>query len=736
LLNNTGGGVTDYNDLDNLPTLFSGDYDDLTNQPNIPTDINQLNNSSGFITGNGPSITNPTITFDGTLPIGAPRFNTTSTGIRIKLWPQVDATNTDYAIGINDATLWNSIPQANSTYSFKWYGGATNILTLRGDGLLTLGGTLKFADNTTQTTAWTGVVDYNNLINKPNLAATYSFNVAADDSTLREISAEETVKFIGAGGITTNSDDEGAITITQGSTDQIVKVADTFGAEDPFRAEVVADLTYGVTIETWTGLPAFATSNSWEFGYDGNITFPDSTVQSTAWTGSVAYSSVTGTPTLATVATSGSYADLSSKPTIYTSAYIGTTSLAFNRSSGSQTLNGVSIDGSAATLTTSRNINGVGFNGSANINVPSITDGTNTLKIVAVPSTLAGAAGDVKGNVAFDDNYSYYCKTSYGGSSYSVTTSSGASAPYMQIRKGSYPTPQAGWTVTFGSPVVITSVVDAGVVFGYDSWTLNFGSTVSTTGGNTYTLTDTSSTIWVRTPWDSVANTITYTPSTAVGVALTATGKDTQGGIGYFDFLKATNTTSGVTNANKTFRLNSTGGIEIINSAYTATIFSLSDAGALSVPGPISVAGKKAVNGPAFRAYIDTAQAIVQGAQRKVTFGTETFDTDGCFASSKFTPNVEGYYQLNATVRIDGTAGTGEVMIILYKNGSEYARGTNEQGTEQGANFYSMQVSDIAYANGTTDNFEIYIQQTSGSNRNTTAGTTISYFSGSMIRGA
>jgi hypothetical protein len=233
-----------------------------------------------------------------------------------------------------------------------------------------------------------------------------------------------------------------------------------------------------------------------------------------------------------------------------------------------------------------------------------------------------------------------------------------------------------------------------------------------------------------------VANTITYTPSTAVGVALTATGKDTQGGIGYFDFLKATNTTSGVTNANKTFRLNSTGGIEIINSAYTATIFSLSDAGALSVPGPISVAGKKAVNGPAFRAYIDTAQAIVQGAQRKVTFGTETFDTDGCFASSKFTPNVEGYYQLNATVRIDGTAGTGEVMIILYKNGSEYARGTNEQGTEQGANFYSMQVSDIAYANGTTDNFEIYIQQTSGSNRNTTAGTTISYFSGSMIRGA
>jgi hypothetical protein len=75
-------------------------------------------------------------------------------------------------------------------------------------------------------------------------------------------------------------------------------------------------------------------------------------------------------------------------------------------------------------------------------------------------------------------------------------------------------------------------------------------------------------------------------------------------------------------------------------------------------------------------------------------------------------------------------------MLILYKNGSEYARGTNESGNEQGTNFYSMQVSDIAYANGTTDNFEIYIQQTSGGDRTTTAGSAISYFSGVMIRGA
>ena len=35
----------------------------------------------------------------------------------------------------------------------------------------------------------------------------------------------------------------------------------------------------------------------WTFGQDGGLIFPDSTVQTTAWTGTVAYSNVTGTPT-------------------------------------------------------------------------------------------------------------------------------------------------------------------------------------------------------------------------------------------------------------------------------------------------------------------------------------------------------------------------------------------------------------------------------------------------------
>lgn len=230
--------------------------------------------------------------------------------------------------------------------------------------------------------------------------------------------------------------------------------------------------------------------------------------------------------------------------------------------------------------------------------------------------------------------------------------------------------------------------------------------------------------------------TVTYAPATAVGASIALTGANTQGGTGYADFLKATNASGGATNANKTLRLSSAGALEIINSAYTATLLALSDAGNVSIAGQYQVAGKQAVNGPAFRAYPSVGQTITSGSLQKVNFGSESFDTNSNFASSRFTPTVEGYYHLNSTVRLDGASGTGECMIVLYKNGSEYSRGWNSSGTQFAASFWSMTVTDVAYANGTTDYFEVYVQQGSGASVTTTAFQNISYFSGCMIRGA
>jgi hypothetical protein len=234
---------------------------------------------------------------------------------------------------------------------------------------------------------------------------------------------------------------------------------------------------------------------------------------------------------------------------------------------------------------------------------------------------------------------------------------------------------------------------------------------------------------------------ITYTPATATGVVLTVSGANTQGGTGYADFLRATNVSSGATNSNKTFRLSSTGSIEVINSAYNSVLLSLTDSGGLSVPGPISISGKQAVNGPAFSAYPSsgTAQTITSGSQQKILFGTEEYDTNSNFASSRFTPTIEGYYQLNAAIRIDGgSPGTGECMIVIYKNGAEHRRSWNQSGAAFAGTFWTMSISSLVYANGTGDYFEIYAQQSSGADRTVkNAGTgTISWFNGTMARGA
>jgi hypothetical protein len=78
------------------------------------------------------------------------------------------------------------------------------------------------------------------------------------------------------------------------------------------------------------------------------------------------------------------------------------------------------------------------------------------------------------------------------------------------------------------------------------------------------------------------------------------------------------------------------------------------------------------------------------------------------------------------------------MMIVIWKNGAEYKRGTNQQGTQIAANFWAMQVSSVVYANGTTDYFEIYVQQGSGGNVTVTAvnDPAITWFNGCMLRGA
>ena len=68
-----------------------------------------------------------------------------------------------------------------------------------------------------------------------------------------------------------------------------------------------------------------------------------------------------------------------------------------------------------------------------------------------------------------------------------------------------------------------------------------------------------------------------------VGAAITVSGSNTVGGINYLDFLVAKNVAINALTPNKSLRLDNSGTLEVVNSAYTSTIFSLTDAGVLSV---------------------------------------------------------------------------------------------------------------------------------------------------------
>lgn len=83
----------------------------------------------------------------------------------------------------------------------------------------------------------------------------------------------------------------------------------------------------------------------------------------------------------------------------------------------------------------------------------------------------------------------------------------------------------------------------------------------------------------------TILGNISLTPLTGQTVAITVAGSNTVGGSTYIDFIRGDNTSLGATNTKKTFRINNTGVLEIVNNGYNATILTLTDAGVLSTPG-------------------------------------------------------------------------------------------------------------------------------------------------------
>jgi hypothetical protein len=129
----------------------------------------------------------------------------------------------------------------------------------------------------------------------------------------------------------------------------------------------------------------------------------------------------------------------------------------------------------------------------------------------------------------------------------------------------------------------------------------------------------------------------------------------------------------------------------------------------ITTAGNILVAATAA---PAFSAYLGAEQSISSATFTKVALSSELFDTASAFDSStnyRFTPQVAGYYQINAFARVIGVSATNKILAI-YKNGSPlYSFDSFTPSTISfNGSFTPMVISATIYCNGSTDYIELY----------------------------
>ena len=220
----------------------------------------------------------------------------------------------------------------------------------------------------------------------------------------------------------------------------------------------------------------------------------------------------------------------------------------------------------------------------------------------------------------------------------------------------------------------------------------------------------------------SLLNVNTIEPSTGTDITLGASGDTITVPAG------ATFTQSGTMNA----------------SAITAGTLAVARGGT----GAATLAAAGLANTPAFQCFRASNQTISASSYVKVEFGTEDYDTDGCYnntgstvtlngistPSYSFAPNVAGKYLIGGAVNSNTSTDFNAFIVAIFKNGTQVNRVINSS-----RHYDSAITSFIVTANGTSDYFDIraYTEQSGGSTLQGTDGTSrLMWFAGTRIIGA
>lgn len=156
--------------------------------------------------------------------------------------------------------------------------------------------------------------------------------------------------------------------------------------------------------------------------------------------------------------------------------------------------------------------------------------------------------------------------------------------------------------------------------------------------------------------------------------------------------------------------LSSSGGSVTVDIPTTASNYNLTVPAAT---GTAMVSG----NMPTFRAYNNATQSYSSSTWTKVAYQVESWDTANCFDNTtnyRFTPNVAGYYQVNATAYQDWVSSGSVIRLSIYKNGSSHSYIGWSSGSASLGPYDAQGTSDIIYLNGSTDYIEVYVFTNNG----------------------
>ena len=147
-------------------------------------------------------------------------------------------------------------------------------------------------------------------------------------------------------------------------------------------------------------------------------------------------------------------------------------------------------------------------------------------------------------------------------------------------------------------------------------------------------------------------------------------------------------------------------------------------------------------NTPAFIARLSSNQDISNTTATKVTFDAEDIDTDGAFASNKFTvPSGKGgMYHLIAGTRMPYLDDNEKLEVYFYINGSAQSRGETIDYYGGGTNDDNMRFTTSAtFVLTETDYVEIYVRHNEGATQPIDGGSSqansYTFFAGYRVSG-